>query len=374
MKPTPKFFFNELKTIAFIADALNSLVFYAVAVSGISFGVLGLILIGASLVMLIYRCRSIYKSRKQSTNGGACCELMLQVLFGSLMILSTTMYFVGDNLISFVTKYKDLKCDPSDSNSTEVMTCGKHATVSSIYLLIFGIIGFRFIPLVEKKTRRILKLYQNNNNNNTDNKQRLFYTTAIESLAIITELDAWYTALTTLTKNSVFKSTCSNYILTGYWLAVFLIMIILGIYFALAIINIDNKKCTMKQCCNKKCTAEDHHSYIALMFTIWITSGLYILGDNKEPLDCYKESSSQTINPINIIQLSFVCGSLFFYIGVFVISLVVPYWKRRKNKRVNKCRLQANETLDNVGEDIKEEDSKHFKLVQVKKNQLINVF
>ena len=67
-------------------------------------------------------------------------------------------------------------------------------------------------------------------------------------------------------------------------------------------------------------------------------------------------------------------GSLFFYIGIFIISLVVSYWKRRKNKTVNKCRLQTNETLANIGEDIKEEDSKHFKLVQVKKNQLINVF
>ena len=64
-------------------------------------------------------------------------------------------------------------------------------------------------------------------NNNTDNKQQQFYTKAIESLAIITELDDWYTALTRLTKNNVLKSTCSNYILTGYWLVVILIMIIL---------------------------------------------------------------------------------------------------------------------------------------------------
>ena len=243
----------------------------------------------------------------------ACPGVFLQIFFGVMMTLSTSSYYIGDNLVSFVTEYKDLNCHPTHTNSTEAKTCGKKATISAIYMLIFGVIGFRFIPLLEKKATILLNLMpQSNATNKNEEDKNHFYTTIIESFAMITELDAWYTAIITVAKYNAFKFTCSKDVTTSFWIAFGLVMIGLGAYLALT--------CTITFC--KK---RDYYMYVAIIcasfFCLWIISAFYILGDNKQPLDCYA-----TQNTMNIVHLSFVCVSLTSYI----VTLAALYcWKRK---------------------------------------------
>ena len=240
------------------------------------------------------------------------------MIFGLLMILSTSSHFIGDNLVYLLTEYKDLNCDP---NSTDTETCGNNATVSAIHLLIFGIIGFRFIPLLEKKATHILKKWHNNESGSSDIDDKTnFYKTAIEPFAMITELDAWYTAIIAVAKDRVFSSACSKYVLYGSWVAFGFAIITMGTYFLLKVIDF---WCTSTGSDIRE-QKHRHRAAIALIhITTWITSGLYILGDNKHPLDCYEESI-----PTNKIHFIFVCGStaIFFncttFLGPFLVNFV----------------------------------------------------
>ena len=131
---------------------------------------------------------------------------------------------------------------------------------------------------------------------------------------MITELDAWYTAIITVAKYNV-KFTCSKDVTIAFWLAFGLVMVGFAAYLALTCITFFKKR--------------NYCIYVAIIcvsiFCVWIISSFYILGDNKQPLDCYNSQ-----NNINRVHLSFVCVSLTFYIVILIVNLVAL--KRWKNQ------------------------------------------
>ena len=380
-----------MKIIAFTFDALNSVVFYVIAINGVSskgkiaaslFGVLGFVLLITSCIFLHFKCSWNTIKSFRSKSKYVCYGIILQTIFGLLMIMSTSSYFLGDNLVYLLTEYKDLNCDPNSTDTAE--TCGKKATVSSIHLLIFGIIGFRFIPLLEEKATHILKRRLNNGTDSSDIDDKTnFYKTAIESFAMTTELDAWYTAIITVAKDKVFSSACSKYVLYGSCAAFVLGMIALGIYLLLTVIDFRCKQCTSDS------SEQKHRHCTAITFiyiTLWITSGLYILGDNKHPLDCFEESI-----PTNIIHLTFVCGSLLFYfkafLGPFIVNFVALYyqqiasfladvhWPHTYIKRQTSMESSANSELfresDEIGEETTSNDDGENEILDTTEKQIV---
>ena len=146
-----KSFFSELKALVLIFDAFNNCMFYSIAISGepskgntttFLFAILGILFLLGSLTILLLKFGKEGESLKKWSLAFA-------------MLLSTTAYFIGDNLPRLINTYEKLNCDPAKSNSTAINTCGKEATIASLYLITFGIIGFRFIPLIEKKVTHI---------------------------------------------------------------------------------------------------------------------------------------------------------------------------------------------------------------------------
>ena len=294
-------------------------------------------------------------NRRKCTNGRlACLGVFLQIFFGVMMTISTSSYYIGDNLVNFVTEYKELNCHPTHTNSTEATTCGKKATISAIYLLIFGVIGFRFIPFVEKKATILINLTPNSTTNDderpnsttNDNEEdkNHFYTTVIESFAMITELDAWYTTIITVAKYNIFNFTCSKEMTIAFWVAFGLIMLGFGAYLALT--------------CTLTLKKRDSCIYVAIISTtilcVWIISAFYMLGDNKHPLDCYNSQ-----NNMNRVHLSFVFISLTFYIAILIANLIGLCWKRiTKKEKENQPSTQAPSDVEMSLPLLVQEDSK----------------
>ena len=204
-------------------------------------------------------------------------------------------YFVGDNLENLITTYPYLKCDPTNSN------CGIRVTVASIYLLIFGIIGFRFIPLIEKRVQDISKVYGDEEKEEKKEDKYPFYATLIETLGLIAEVDAWYTAMTSLSKDNVLKSSCSTYITIAFWLAYAFIIIALLIYLPFKVVSFNEKKCD----CGEYCL--QYTGQTIVMALTFIIIALYVLADNSEPFDCTLNcgtSTSKCSKHENIARLS----------------------------------------------------------------------
>ena len=227
-------------------------------------------------------------------------------------------YFVGDNLENLITTYPYLKCDPTNSN------CGIRVTVASIYLLILGIIGFRFIPLIEKRVKGISKAYGIKEEKKEDKYP--FYTTLIETLGLIAEVDAWYTAITSLSKDNVLKSSCSTYITIAFWLAYAFIIIALLIYLPFKVFSFNEDKFD----CEKYCL-EYIGQTIAMVLTFIIIM-VYVLADNTEPFDCTFNcgtSTSKCSRDKDIVRLSltlFVLVLTTIYSGFFVLSAWFFKW------------------------------------------------
>ena len=186
-------------------------------------------------------------------------------------------------------------------------------TLISIYLLIFGIIGFWFVPLIEKRVYR-----------DEDEDKPSFYTILIKTLGLLVDIDAWYSVMTSL--NIILKSPCSIYIMITFWLAYVFIIIALVIYLPFKILS-----------CNKKCDCEKYcPQYTGLIFVIALTliiGVMYVFPDNSESSDC--TFTSTTLYKDNIVRLTFILAVLSFNIVYFVCCFFVCVykWAQKQNQQ-----------------------------------------
>ena len=221
-------------------------------------------------------------------------------------------YFLGDNLENSITMYPYLKCDPTNSN------CGIRVTVASIYLLIVGILGFRFIPLIEKRVKDISKAYSDE-----EEDKHPYYTTLIEAFGLIAEVDAWYTAMTSLSKGNVLKSSCSTYIKVALWLAYAFIIIALLIYLPLKVVSFKKEKFDCEiYCC-------EYTALTIIMALTFIIIALGVLVNNSEPFDCTFNcgtSTSKCSRGKDIVQLSLTLFVLILSIIYFVFICLAWVW------------------------------------------------
>ena len=255
----------------------------------ILFGLFGIVLLLVSFVILLNKlCGDECKQNSFKFKKTLC--------FGIIMILFTTAYFVGDNLKNLIITYSHLKYIQSYSSCI---------TLISIYLLIFGIIGFCFIPLIEKRVYR-----------DEEEDKHSFYTILIKTLGLLVDIDAWYSVMTSL--NIILKSPCSIYIMITFWLAYVFIIIVLVIYLPFKIFSF-NKKCY----CEKYCP-----QYTGLIFVITLTfiiAVMYVFADNSESSDC--SFISTTLYKDSIVRLTFILAVLPFSVVYFVFCFFICVYK-----------------------------------------------
>ena len=304
-----------MKVAALFIDILHFVVFYAIAVSEASsktkvvvtvilFGIFGIVLLLVSIVILLSKlCDDECKQSSFKFKKTFC--------FGIIMILSTTAYFIGDNLKNFTDAY--LKY---------VQNYSSFITMVSIYLLIFGIIGFCFIPLIEKKVKDISKGFRDDDEKE---EKHSLYTILIKTLGLLVDIDAWYSAMTSL--NIVLKSPCSIYIMIIFWLAYVFIIIALLIYLPFKIFSFNKKKCDREKYCPP---------YTGLLIVIALTflvTVMYIFVDNTDSFDC--SFISTAIFKDNIVRLTLILTILPFSVVYFVFCFFVCVykWAQEQNKR-----------------------------------------
>ena len=179
------------------------------------------------------------------------------------------------------------------------------------------------------------------NNNQCSIYEHPYFKTVAELFGVITEVDGWYTAMTTLSQsNYYFESTkstdfkCSVYITVAFWIGFVTLMTVLAVYYCLHAYNY-NKEYVKKECCR---------SNILLCFAIvlvWIVAGVYIVTDNDQPLAC-----TYTFNPdtkkwihISLYVLLIVLGGLIVIISA--IYFLVLFYKQCKEKGCCYCCKQS---------------------------------
>ena len=284
----------------------------------------------------------------------------IKVIFRLSMIVSTTLYFIGDNLEHVYTTYTYnsdlLEMSGSGGSATKPdFACARtrarveQVALTSIYCLIFGIIGFRFIPLFEEKVLQICKVCQTNDENNdytkklddkeNDDKTKCpCYTALITMLGTIAEVDAWYTTMTTLRDGNVLKSSCSNSILIAVWIGFGLICFALIIYFLLIIVYFNDEKCAS----NWKCCG-NYTALIVFATSLIFISAAYILGDNSEPFDCTINCGETNDKRRNIIHLVLISVSTSGYIIFFIVSLCILFCEVKTLEKNNKVESKLNQ-------------------------------
>ena len=352
-------YLNEFKTILFAVDLLNTLTSQSVAASGttsrlpseicfVLFTVfLGVATLGALIAKLIYdNCTS-----KVSSNKKTPCGILLYTLANIVALLFVWSYYVGDNLDNYIRDYGDrIGCNATDSTNQ----CAKASHLFGTGLLVFGILGFRFIPVFELKVKRIMLLRKEKRNeakekatdqnavelknvnaeakngtDDTDLAKRVesittgtkFYNIGIEIIGTIPEVDGWYTALTEIIDIS--SVACSTADFASNWLIYALLLTLLTLNFILTVIHF-----------KYDFWKEKFYTLLLLLIVIVsvLISGVYILADNAQPLNCvFGCEPNQSIRECNaaVARLVFVVVCALLYI--VALGLVgIPILRPRK--------------------------------------------
>ena len=329
-----------MKALALLLDGLNSIISYSIDVSKVSskdkakFTRILFITIATLLVILllaisiVYPCYSYIKKKKrekkicdeetghggQQTSGlnnkSNVLKFIILGVFGLLKIASTELYFIGDNLENALTAYSDDCTKNSKCDERQI------AKKISLVLLIIGITGFYLIPQIEKEVMQIFKIAQQNENSNSnresdDNKIKNHCSIVlITMLGTIAETDALYTTITTY-------NACS--VLIPLWIGFGLVLIGLILLFSLKIVSFIK----INKNCDTKCGKLKSFGLIVFVIVSLIMSASYILGDNKEALDCHFKVENNCI--MNIKGKNFGCAvsHLFFMVPPVILYFLI---------------------------------------------------
>ena len=310
---------HDIKVVSFIIDALNALVTECVIAArgrnsqdvkiivGVFGGVYGIVSI------IHYAVHVVYQYHSDSSKVGKVAFL------NSLLLLSSWAYFAGDNLHVFATEDEGLR-------------------VASVTLLFFGLAGFRLIPVLPS-----LKDKPEENPEGQDEENDSLHHTIINMLHLVPEIDGWFTHFTMLialtemsdgsgTNNcSVLmdndsaiddESTCP----AGYIAAVWSIygFIVVATVFQLGY----TFYCFFKPDEDEKNKFQNRFQLI-LAGSMCIIVGLFLIGDNGQPLDCLFPCSSWIDNAIRIV---FIVISLAITIVLLIIAVKDLVSKEKEHK------------------------------------------
>ena len=158
----------------------------------------------------------------------------------------------------------------------------------------------------------------------------------ITTLGTIAEVDAWYTAITAYVG-------CS--FLIPLWLAFAFVLFGLLSYFILKIVSFMKiKNCNIKKYC----------VLIALVILSVSISIPYLLGDNKETLDCLlKDEGNCTMNlkagcaVLHLVLMGFSGGFYFIIFGIYLLILLCEVKEEYDSLKKKTISCNDQEVIDN---------------------------
>lgn len=302
---------HDIKVLSFIIDALNALVTECVIAArgrnsqdvkiivGVFGGFYGIVSI------IHYAVHVVYQYRNDSSKVGKVAFLNL------LLLLSSWAYFAGDNLHVFAIEDEGLR-------------------VASVTLLFFGLAGFRLIPALPALKDKLEGISEGEEVENDS-----VHHTIINMLHLVPEVDGWFTHFTTLialTEMSDGSGTnnCSDLLdndsdiddgstcPAGY-MGIAAVWSIYGFIVLASVVQL------IYICyCFFKLTLDDMKKFqnwfqLILAGSMCIIVGLYLIGDNGQPLDCSISCSSWKDNVIRIV---FIIISLTIAIALIIIAVI----------------------------------------------------
>ena len=331
-------FLHEYQIVAFIFGAINSISRQSVQVSENklaeeaegAFIAISVLYLVASIAVLAVKILALYLIFIKPTEKRRSVRFVVGVHFipSTLMFVSSLFYYLGDNLGNFISLYgEDLGCSQIPKNGTYT-SCAERAKVSSLWLLILGIVGFHFIPMLKNKIIESASQTENETagvGSQTVEIAKAFYNILTAVLGSVVTFDGYYTAFIKLSDDDPRITRCEG-LSISYWI-VFVFMLIFFVFFLITHFyqflrrhNNTNDKHKLKWCL-----------LIITMFTVMlIVTGLFIIAENARPLNCSVAecigNNSFKCTKLSQLRLSLLCVSLLLYgVPVTVIISIVFY-------------------------------------------------
>lgn len=278
--------FNGMRIIALLCDIVRGIISGIVKFTTkdestsktariILFVILTVLLFSTCTIFIIVMLIRDYKCE------GRKCKLIWYAQVNFSMVMATISYFVGDNLAEIDEKWR----------------------IASEILLIVGLTGFRFIP---KFKEALCKYYEEKEEEDEEDACKEVETFAIRNLALVPEIDGWYTAITNIVQECKANPILNSMLWMIFGSAVVQIGSIAIAYAAASIKRTDDK---VSQCWIRLLAAN------LIVLTI-----AFLIGDNVLPLGC--------IRAVNIIPRFGL--SIFSIILYALPALILCYIKGKR--------------------------------------------
>ena len=278
---------------------------------------------------------------------------LLIVIFGHIITtVAGLAYLIGDNINALFATYRsELNCDTA---------CLEAVGNVGTALLIISLLLFGIAPTFLSGAITVSDLIYNVSEE-SDHLWSRRMTTA-HSIALIVELDAWFSAVADLPAKS--SSFCPQHDLTILWvlycITIFLWAVVLVVLFTPGIIKAitDNDKKLRKI-----------FLVVFLAISIWISSAFAIIADNSQPIGCLFECDFNTGNRTNVCNEGAQHGTR---IGLLLLALIplavissslLIHWIKKIRK------LYSSTPQENKHSDINETKLKSFSEVEEKSSK-----
>ena len=322
MAPKDRYIDPEvLKLGLLFADILNGIMheFGSISVTSASVvisGHLALILPGTIFVVtgiayLIYANCKHLKIREDSK-----LIRIGNVVISISIFVGSILHFIGDNLPSLA---EQLRNDANETTSSNDLVA--EVNYIQLFLLIMAVLMHRVIPysfgkLVEKCPN---KGEQKVKEKVSDKTYSSIFKEVVFTSIVTVEFEAWFTVIQS-------TGTCSQTQLALVWTLWVVMFIVYGLVLIAKII------------------LHVHTTYNVLLWSRYLVGtilgifvsmafGLYLLGDNKQPLDCYQDLSDKEIN---IVKLCFLCVSFLSFVIPLGSYPLVKSLDRKLNKTMSR--------------------------------------
>ena len=229
-------------------------------------------------------------------------RLLIVILGHIITTVAGLAYLIGDNIAQFVTNYQsDLGC------STK---CLESVGNAGSTLLVISLVLFGIVPTFIHGATTVSNLVY-------DVRVNLGYfwspwRAAGHSIALIVQLDAWFSIISGLQTNS--DSFCPSNELDILWVLYGVTIVIWGtvlvVIFAPGIIE---------AIMNKKMIYRKIFKITLIAVVIWFCSGVAIIADNDQPIGCLFECDFTTENRTNVCKEVAQHGTR---IGLLFIALI----------------------------------------------------
>lgn len=303
---------DSIKWIALICDLLNGIIYESGNLALTNARVNGILAFVLSEVLYIILIVIIVAILIRSIPLDDCFQKIGSTIIVIFSIIGLNVYLIVDNyhLIEQIRQDQYL-ITLNDTDEREDIF-GRINIVQPA-LLLLAILLFKVIPTVCKQ----VMTWYGGNDSKTEKDDELklltksFWIGAFNVLTLTTEFDAWFTLIQAY-------NDCSSqvYIVWGLWIC---IVVIYSVFLVLIFIFTLHYK-------------EDYQTepagykiiLLKLIICIWIVLffSLYLLGDNRQPLDCYNTLTLGFNGKIrSILKLFFLSFALVSFVCIGVIFL-----------------------------------------------------